>query len=229
MRYYKRGIMKVLLIEDDIQLNTTVKRFLELQNYDVVSVLDGEEAISIIDLNLFDMYLIDINLPNVSGLEILKYIRSKDIMNPIIMITASLEVDNFIQAYDNGCSEYIKKPFHLKELEIRIENLLQTQKQDIVKIDENIVYNFEYEELKIDNVTIHLRKKINRLLQILLKNINHTVKTEEIINYVWENEIKENYSLRQLVTDLRKEFNLDKNYIISEVGVGYRFDTTLRN
>ena len=217
--------MKVLLIEDDIQLNTTVKRFLQLQNYDVSSVLDGEEAIHLIDTTCFDMYIVDINLPNVSGLDIVKYIRKKDITNPIIMITASLEVNNFIQAYDNGCSEYIKKPFHLKELEIRIENLLQNHQSDILNVNEHIIYNFQYEELKIDNVTIHLRKKVNRLLQILLKNINHTVKTEDIISYVWENEIKENYSLRQLIADLRKEFNLDENYIISEVGVGYRFET----
>ncbi len=221
--------MKVLLIEDDIQLNTTVKRFLQLQNYDVSSVLDGEEAIHLIDTTCFDMYIVDINLPNVNGLDIVKYIRKKDITNPIIMITASLEVSNFIQAYDNGCSEYIKKPFHLKELEIRIENLLQNHQSDILNINEHIIYNFQYEELKIDNVIIHLRKKVNRLLQILLKNINHTVKTEDIISYVWENEIKENYSLRQLIADLRKEFNLDENYIISEVGVGYRFETDLRD
>jgi len=88
-----------------------------------------------------------------------------------------------------------------------------------------VTYNFKYEELKIDEVTIRLRKKVNRLLQILLKNINHTVKTEDIIDYVWENEIKENYPLRQLITDLRKELNLEKNHIISEVGIGYRFET----
>ncbi len=221
--------MKVLLIEDDIQLNTTVKRFLELKNYDITSILDGEEAINLIDLASFDLYIIDINLPNVSGLEIVKYIRKKDITNPIIMITASVEINNFIEAYDNGCSEYIKKPFHLKELEIRIENLLQNHQSDILKVTNSITYNFKYEELKIDDVIIHLRKKVNRLLQILLKNINHTVKTEDIISYVWENEIKENYSLRQLIADLRKEFNLDENYIISEVGVGYRFETNKRD
>lgn len=217
--------MKVLIVEDDIQLNATITKFLELLSFEVNSTIDGEEAISIIDKSNFDMYLIDINLPNINGLDIVKYIRKKDITTPIIMITASLEVDNFITAYDNGCSEYIKKPFHLKELEIRIENLLNKHQSDILTINERVTYNFKYEELKIDEVTIRLRKKVNRLLQILLKNINHTVKTEDIIDYVWENEIKENYPLRQLITDLRKELNLERNHIISEVGIGYRFET----
>ena len=217
--------MKVLLIEDDIQLNKTIKKFLELQKYDVVSVLNGDDAITTIDMYNFDMYIVDINLPNISGLDIVKYIRKKDITNPIIMITASLEVNNFIEAYDNGCSEYIKKPFHLKELEIRIENLLQNHKADLLQINNNTTYNFKYEELKIYDDTIHLRKKVNRLLQVLLKNINHTVKTEDIISYVWENEIKEKYPLRQLITDLRKEFNMDKNYIIAISGIGYKFET----
>ncbi|ADN09759.1 response regulator transcription factor [Sulfurimonas autotrophica] len=217
--------MKALLVEDDIQLNTTVKKFLQLQNYNIVSIFDGEEAINIIDEERFDVYIIDINLPNISGLEIVKYIRKKDLISPIIIMTASLEVNNFVDAYDNGCSEYIKKPFHLKELQIRMQHLLKNNSSDIFVVNDRIKYDFANEELKIDNATIRLRKKVNRVLQILLKNINHTVKTEEIISYVWENEIKESYPLRQLVADLRKEFNFDKNYIISQPSVGYKFET----
>jgi len=219
--------MKVLLVEDDIQLNTTVNKFLLLQNYSVVSVFDGEEAVQVIDNDSFDVYIVDINLPHISGLEIVKYIRQKDLTSPIIMMTASLEVNNFIDAFDNGCSEYIKKPFHLKELEIRMQHLLQHDSSDIIKISDRIEYDFVNEELKIDNATIRLRKKVNRVLQILLKNINHTVKTEDIISYVWENEIKESYPLRQLITDLRKEFNFEKNYIISQPSVGYKFEADL--
>jgi len=217
--------MKVLLIEDDIQLNTTIRNFLELlQNYDISSTFDGAEAIILIDANYYDLYLIDINLPHVNGLDIVKYIRQKDITAPIIMMTASLEIDNFITAYDNGCSEYIKKPFHLKELEIRINHLLDIHKSEMLSVNDKISYNFMYEELIINGEVVKLRKKVNRLLYILLKSIDHTVSIEDIISYVWENEIKEKYPLRQLISDLRKEFTLGKNYIISEVGVGYKFE-----
>jgi DNA-binding response OmpR family regulator len=215
--------MKVLLVEDDNQLNTTVNKFLQLLNYTVVTAFDGEDAINLIDEHSFDVYIIDINLPKISGLEIVKYIRNKDLTSPIIIMTASLEVDNFVSAYDNGCSEYIKKPFHLKELEIRMQHLLQESSSDIIVINDRIKYDFSNEELKIDNATIRLRKKVNRVLQILLKNIDHTVKTEDIISYVWENEIKESYPLRQLVTDLRKELHIETNHIISQPGIGYKF------
>ena len=146
--------MKVLLIEDDIQLNTTIKNFLESLNYEVISSFDGCNAIELIDHNEFDLYIIDINIPNISGLELVKYIRQKDTSAPIVMVTASLEINNFIDAFDNGCNEYIKKPFHLKELEIRINNLLDKNgnKEEIVKIAQNIIYDMEYEELRIDNV-----------------------------------------------------------------------------
>jgi DNA-binding response OmpR family regulator len=215
--------MKVLIVEDDIQLNTTLRKYLELHKYQVVSIYDGKEAIDIIGKEKFDLYIIDINLPSVDGIELIEYIRKKDIINPIIMITASLEIDNFIQAYEKGCNEYIKKPFHFKELEIRINNLLDKEK-DILYVTDRICYDFKYEELKIDGKVVHLRKKANRLLQILLKNLNHAVKTEEIISYVWENEIKETYPLRQLVTGLRREFNTGKNHIISVTGIGYKFE-----
>ena len=215
---------RVLIVEDDIQLNTTVKKFLEINNFNVTNSFDGYDAVTLIDSNDYDIYLIDINLPNINGLDIVKYVRKKDITAPVIMMTASLEIDNFITAYDNGCSEYIKKPFHLKELQIRMDNLLNKKNSDIIEISKDIKYDFEFEELFVKDQKINLRKKVNRLLQILLRNIEHTVKTEDIINYVWENDIRESYPLRQLISDLRKVIELDKNHIVSDIGIGYRFE-----
>ncbi len=216
--------MKVLLIEDDIQLNTTVRTFLKIKNYVVESSFDGDEALRFIDGNSYDIYIIDINLPKVNGLDIVKYIRQKDKDTPIIMITASLEVDNFVKAYENGCSEYIKKPFHLKELELRMDNLLELKKSKLLKLSDEISYDINFDELFINEESIKLRKKEKRLLSVLIKNLNHVVKNEEIVNYVWENDIKENYPLRQLVAELRKKLTLEKNHIVSQVGVGYKFE-----
>ena len=140
------------------------------------------------------------------------------------MITASLEVDNFVKAYENGCSEYIKKPFHLKELELRMDNLLELKKSKLLKLSDEISYDINFDELFINEESIKLRKKEKRLLSVLIKNLNHVVKNEEIVNYVWENDIKENYPLHQLVAELRKKFTLEKNYIVSQVGVGYKFE-----
>lgn len=216
--------MRVLLVEDDIPLNTTITNFLNSLDYKVVSIFDGNTAIDNIDNTDFNLYIIDINIPNINGLDIVKYIRQKDINSPIIIITASLELENFKIAFENGCSEYIKKPFYLEELEIRINNLLES-KENIITISDKIMYDMEYEELQVDNKTVLLRKKERKLLTILLKNLNHTVQTDIINSYVWENEIRENYPLRQLVNELRKKLDLTKNYIVSDIGTGYRFET----
>lgn len=214
--------MKILLVEDDIQLNTTIESYLQFQNYEVVTLLDGDNAFDYIDTVQFDLYIIDINLPNINGLDLVKYIRNKDLFSPIIMITASLELENLKVAYKNGCNEYIKKPFHLDELNIRINNLLDKEAIKEISIFPNGSYDLEYEELKIDNKIVKLRKKERRLLTVLLNNINHTVTYEMIENYVWENEIREKYPLRQLVGELKNNFGNFGHIVESERGKGYR-------
>jgi DNA-binding response OmpR family regulator len=222
-----KRILQVLLIEDDIQLNTTISNFLQSIGFDVTALFDGEAAIVKIDSNDCDLYIIDINLPYITGLDVVKYIRQKDITSPIIIITASLELQNLQDAYKEGCNEYIKKPFFLEELEIRINNLLTDNTNRQMKIASNISYDLQYEELYIDDINVKLRKKEKRLLTVLLQNINHTVSNETLCNYIWENEIREHYPLRQLVTDLRKKFNTVEKFIFADIGTGYRFETRI--
>ena len=211
--------MKLLIVEDDIQLNTTITNFLVLKNYEVKSVFDGKKALKLINDD-FDMFIIDINIPEINGIELLKEIRKKKSNIPVIMITASLELENFQESFKYGCSEYIKKPFYLEELEIRIDKL--TDKiNEIIKIDDNLIYDMKYEELKYNDEIIYLRNKEKKLLTILLQNINHIVANETIEKFVWD-ETKEEYPLRQLVNNLRKK--LPKNYIVSKKGIGYKFE-----
>lgn len=218
--------MNILIIEDDLTLNELITDYLKLNDNVVVSLEDGINATGIIDKRIFDLYIIDIDIPHISGLEIVKYIRQKDISTPIIMITASMELENFKTAYQNGCDDYIKKPFYLEELEIRINKLLSKKLNDcsIIKISDNITYNTEYEELVVNKEIKRLRKKEKRLLCLFLQNINKTVSNEVIENYVWENGIKEFHPIRQLVNDLKKHFDNGEKFIFSERGVGYRFE-----
>lgn len=182
--------MKILIIEDDIQLNTTITNFLKYKGHETTSVEDGEDALEYIDKNFYNLFIIDINIPKISGLEILKYIRQRDLKTPVIIITASLELENLKVAYKDGCDEYIKKPFYLEELEIKIDKICQSyNNQKIIIISENISYDTSSEELFIDGEVKRLRKKEKRLLSILLENVNKTVSTQTLENYVWENEI----------------------------------------
>ena len=212
--------MRVLLIEDDLQLAKIVKKILESKGYEVTLVDDGDIALENIKNNHYDLYLIDINIPGVNGLELVKYIREKQDESIIIMITASIDEYYFEKAYEYGCDDYIKKPFHAKELEVRIEHLLNKRKK--IRFDE---YEFDFEEMELykNSKRMPLRKKEKKLLHILLKNINRTVPSEKIIYFVWDGQQKENYPIRQLINEIRKKF--DKDYIKTIVGIGYRFES----
>ncbi len=215
--------MKVLIIEDDVQLNIAINEFFKIKAFDTVSVKDGLQAIDHIDNEDFDLYLIDINIPNISGIDLLKHIRKKDLDTPVIIITASLEIQNFSMAFENGCSEYIKKPFHLKELDIRINNLLTLSKPEIINIRDEFHYDFNTEAFYYQDKPIHLRYKEKRFCAIMIKNINTIVPNAVIHDYVWEGEIKETYPLRQLLGELRKKLPFD--IIQTKIREGYIIET----
>ena len=171
----------------------------------------------------FNLYIIDINIPDINGLDLLKYIRKTDLGTPVIIITASLEIQNISTAFGNGCSEYIKKPFHLKELDIRINNLLNLTKSTLVKIRDELHYDLSTEAFLYKNRSIPLRYKEKRFSTLMLKNANRIVFTELIYDYVWEGEIRESYPLRQLIGELRKKLPFD--IIQTKIREGYIVET----
>jgi DNA-binding response OmpR family regulator len=215
--------MKVLIIEDDVQLNIAISEFFKIKEFDTVSVKDGLSAIEKIDNGNFDLYIIDINIPRINGLDLLKHIRKTDLETPVIIITASLEIKNFSTAFDNGCSEYIKKPFHLKELDIRINNLLSINKPETVSLTDELVYDLNTEEFLYKNKPIRLRYKEKRFCTLMVKHINSIVPNDLVYDYVWEGEIKETYPLRQLLVELRKK--LPSDIIQTKIREGYMIET----
>ena len=214
--------MNVLIIEDDTQLNTAISEYCKLKSYNPTSVKDGLDAIDKIDSEKFDLYIIDINIPHVNGLEILKHIRKTDLKTPVIIITASLEIQNFANAFENGCSEYIKKPFHLKELDIRIMNLLSLQSTEKVMLGDDFFYDLNKEVFVHKGKYIQLRYKEKRFCAILMKHLNTIVPNSRIYDYVWEGEVKESYPLRQLLVELRKKLPFD--IIHTKIREGYMIE-----
>ncbi len=215
--------MDVLLVEDDNQLNIAISEFCKLKNFDVVSIKDGLEAIDRIDKEKFDLYIIDINVPHVNGIELLKHIRKTNINTPIIIITASLEIQNFAIAFENGCNEYIKKPFHLKELDIRIDNLLSMNQTEKILLADDFYYDPRREEFFYKDKHIQLRYKEKRFCALLMKHLNTIVPNDVIYDYVWEGEVKESYPLRQLLVELRKKLPFD--IIQTKIREGYIIET----
>ena len=135
---------KILLLEDDLNLSDTVCDYLEEKGFEVICVYDGEEALSSIYENSFDLLLLDVNVPIKNGFQVLKEIRKDGNNTPAIYITSLNSVDSLEQGYSSGCDDYIRKPFELKELLIRIQTILKrefSQKSEIVNITETITFN----------------------------------------------------------------------------------------
>jgi len=214
--------MRVLVIEDDELFSTEIKELLQMKKLEVHCVSDGEEAIVHIDSRKFDFYIIDIFVPNINGLELLKFIRQVDIISPIIIMTGSTEINNLVLAFEYGCNEYLKKPFDFKELEIRMNKLIEKD-LDYVRFSDTFLYLKSSKRFLYKGEVLTFRKKEKRFLELLIFNLNKTVSSEVITDYVWENDIRENYSLRQLVNGIRNK--LPMNIIQTDIGLGYSIVT----
>ncbi len=211
--------MKILLLEDNVKLNSTIKKRLELKDYQVDTFIDGQEAYDAIH-DGYSCFVLDINVPNIDGIKILKKIREEYIDIPVIIISASVELELIKESYDFGCNDYIKKPFFIDELEIKIQKLCIIEDEKI-KFDENSYFDFKSSFILLDEEEIRLTKKERLLLNLFLSKKNKVVSFEAIESYVWEGSFVSLESIRTLIRRLRK--TLKKDYIETIVDTGYIF------
>ncbi len=219
---------KILLLEDDANLNETVTEFLEEQGYDVVSVYDGYEAQEKLYESKYDLLLLDINVPGIDGLELLKESREEGIVAPAIYITSMDSVDDLEKGFNSGCDDYIRKPFALKELQIRVETLLKRDffhnVQELLQISENVAYNIKNNELIINDESVSLGNKESRLLKLFMKTEGEVIAHERIYKFLWDyDEEPSDTALRTYIKNLRKI--IGKERIVSIKKQGYKFST----
>ena len=213
--------MKILLLEDNKKLNETITKRLGMKGYSVLSIIDGAEALEKITEG-FSCFILDINVPNIDGIKILKKIREYYQTLPVIIISASVELDVIKQAYDFGCNDFLKKPFFIDELEIKIEKFCNIQ-NDKIYFDENCYFDFKSSIIQMNNKEVRLTKKEKLLINLFLTKKNQVISYESIENYVWEGNFASLESIRSLIRRVRKV--LDKDYIQTVVDTGYIFKT----
>ena len=186
--------MKILLAEDTKDLNKVVTQMLEMQGFDVDSAFDGEEALKLALSNGYDGIVLDIMMPKMSGLEVLKEIRSRNIVTPVLMLTAKAEVDDRVEGLDAGADDYLTKPFAMKELMARVKALTRRGSQYAAKELSfgDLTLKSESLELIASN-TVRLSIKEFSLMQALLLNQEHEVDNNYLIEHVWndENDVSE--------------------------------------
>ena len=218
--------MKILLLEDDVILNEIIEEFLLSLNYEVITAFDGNIAEELIYEESFDLLLFDVNIPNITGFELLKNIRQNNINIPIIFITSRHTADDVKIGFNSGCDDYIKKPFELSELQLRIENvkrLRQIDNHGQIKIDNDTFYNYEKKVITRNHEEFNLSKIEAKILEYFLKNKNKTISIDEISvnNWVYD-EMPESTTIRTYIKNLRKKLNDET--ITTLKGIGYRFN-----
>lgn len=209
--------MKLLLAEDTRDLNHALVTMLQLQHYDVDAAFDGEQALEMIEKNGYDGIILDIMMPKKNGIEVLREIRRRNIVTPVLMLTAKAEIDDRVEGLDAGADDYLTKPFSMKELAARIRAMTRRNTTYAAK---NLSYgditlNAETLELTSEN-TVRLSLKECELLQTLLMNKDKPLDTAYLLEHVWKEDTGAGPDTVWLyINYLRKKLN----YIDSSVSI----------
>lgn len=208
--------MKILLLEDDTILAQTMIQILEEENYIVTLVETGEEVLEYTYENRYDLYLFDVNVPLLNGMDTLKLLRESDDQTPTFFITSLLDTSSILEGFDCGCDDYIKKPFDLDELLARIKAILK-RKNPTIEYDDIVFDLFENRITKSEKeVSLGVVEK--EIFSLLIKNMNTTVDKSSFFDCMNK---PSDTALRAVISKLKRSLNLN---ISNTKGVGYKLE-----
>lgn len=207
---------KILLLEDDTLLANTIKELLEYESYEVTLVKDGECAAEKTFENKYDLYVFDINVPKLNGLELLESLRDANDTTPTIFISALVDLESISKGFMVGADDYIKKPFFPEELLIRINAKLTSSQKVILYKD--LIYNPQTNILQKNNSILTLGESQEKLFQLFITNIGQVLDKEVLYECL---EKPTPQALRTAITKLKHTTELD---IKNLRGIGYTLE-----
>lgn len=213
--------MKVLLLEDEYMLRVSITEFLEDLGFDVSGYANGEKAYEAIYETHFDLYLLDVNVPGMDGFELLRTLRKEGNKTPAIFLTSMVNVTDLEQGYKSGCCDYIRKPFDLTELQIRIMHALKSHYhsgENRIDFGQGLIYDTEQFTLSHNGQNIVLSKTEKEIFGVLLKHANQIVSVEMFQDEIW-GEYVDPANIRVQINNLRKKLPID--IIQNRRGLGY--------
>lgn len=227
---------KILLVEDEENLARGLEYNLSEEGYIVTLAKDGREAIKLFDENEFDLIVLDIMLPYLNGFEIAKHVRDKHPQMPILMLTARTQIEDKVKGLEIGADDYLTKPFHLKELLLRIKGMLKRKSWYQKVVIENPIYKFGNNEINFENLRcIHGKKEFQltsyeaMIIKYLIENKDKVVTRKELLENVWNmNPEVETRTVDNFIVRLRKYFEDDPSnpkFIVSVRSAGYIFQS----
>jgi len=209
--------MKILLLEDDTLLNNAITKFLILKGHNVTSFKDGKRAQLSIEETLYDLLILDITVPKIDGLTLLESIQAQKIQTPAIFISAIIDIDDISRAFELGCYDYLKKPFHLRELELRIDKLLQSSylPKNHLRLSANYSLDVERQMLTFKGEAQTFSERHLKIIMLLANNRNRVVDYYLFQEYVWDN-------MEVGIPTIRAEINRLKKLLKEDIIVNIR-------
>lgn len=220
--------MKLLLVEDEVFLSNSIAKGLRKRGYAVDCAYDGEEALALYGINEYDLMILDLNLPKVAGLEVLRRIRSEDTALRILILSARSAVDDKIAGLDGGGNDYLTKPFDFAEMEARIRALLR-QEVRMKAVDLScggLRIDTAAKQVYWKDVPVELTKKEYSILEYLMTYPDKVISPEELIEHVWDSQADLfSNAFRFHISSLRKKLAAASGHaglIVTLRGQGYR-------
>jgi two-component system, OmpR family, response regulator len=216
----------ILLLEDDLGLSETLCDYLVSLGYNVEAVYDGNEAETALYERRYDLLLLDVNVPGPNGFELLREHRKKGLETPAIYMTTRNGVEDLETGYQSGGDDYLRKPFELKELALRIESMLRRNyyhaSDTMLNISDTIRYDTATNTLHVEGKTVALSEKEARLLKLFVQRRGELLVHEVIMEHLYDfDETPSETALRTYIKNLRKL--LGKDAIVSHKRLGYQF------
>lgn len=217
---------KILFVEDDELFRESTKEFLQEEGFLVTEAASFEDAVDIGYKEVFDLYLLDINLGNKSGIDLLKEIRSFGDKKPALMLTSHNSPKIAVECFDNGCDDFVRKPCAPEELVARIKSKLREffgEKISIIELGNGHRFDLNKKRLTKNGEDVDLSQKELELLSLMVRNKNSTVTIETIESELWAASKEPSYgSIRVYINTLKKL--LGKDSIVNIKGIGYRLE-----
>lgn len=222
--------MKILLVEDEEMLANIIAKYLRAENMTVDTCLDGEKALEYINNSSYDVIIMDIMMPKLDGLSVLRQIRHDNNKTPVLLLTAKYTLQDRVTGLNSGADDYLVKPFEFEELIARIYALVRRSKQQAKNdlVVGPLTINTQSRTVTYNGTPVTLTTKEFDLLYYLASNENIVLSRQQILDHVWEYDY-ESYSnlIDVYIKDLRKKVDIDdqQKLIHTVRGVGYVFKT----
>lgn len=218
--------MRLLVIEDEPALCNSIAEGLRLDGYEVDTCQDGVQALELCCVENYDLILLDLNLPGMDGMEVLRHLRAEDTETCVLILSARSQIKDKVDGLDMGANDYLTKPFHFEELEARVRSLTRRKfiQKDICLMCGEVSFNTKSREAYAKGRLLSLTRKESALLEYLLLHQGEIISQEEMLEHLWDGSVDSfSNSIRVHISSLRKKLRSALGYdpIRNKVGQGY--------